>query len=264
MKPTPITPHLSRTVLALTLALATPFCLSATAAFAQAHGGGGGGSHSSGGGGGHSSSGGGHTSGGGSHSSGASGSHASSAGTARASATPTKSTATTASTGERTNAAAAPQSGRPRNGRPSEGTAVPRTEGRAAGTTGVGVGYTGFYPIGVGLGYGGYYGGYYDPGYGGYDPYGGTDPYYVPPPPSHHDGDGAIRLKITPKQALVYVDGYFAGVVDDFDGIFQKLHLEAGPHHIDVQAEGYESLAFDVQITPDHTLVYEAELHKIQ
>jgi hypothetical protein len=132
---------------------------------------------------------------------------------------------------------------------------VPRTTAHARGTTGVSGGYGGFYPIGYGLGYGGYYGGYYDPWYGGSDPY--------IPLPAPQGPQGAIRLKITPKQALVYVDGYFAGIVDDFDGLFQKLRLEVGPHRIEVTAEGYEPLSFDVQITPDHTISYEGELRKI-
>jgi hypothetical protein len=29
----------------------------------------------------------------------------------------------------------------------------------------------------------------------------------------------------TPKEAAVYVDGFYAGVVDDFDGVFQSLPL---------------------------------------
>ena len=132
---------------------------------------------------------------------------------------------------------------------------MPRKAPRPAGTTEVRGGY-GVYPIGFGgAAYGGYYGGYFDPWYGGYDPY--------VPPPTRGD-EGAIKLKITPKEALVYVDGYFAGVVDDFDGLFQRLHVESGPHHFDVQAVGYEPLSFDVQITPDHTITYRADLRKIQ
>ena len=62
----------------------------------------------------------------------------------------------------------------------------------------------------------------------------------------------------------VYVDGYFVGVVDDFDGIFQRLHVDSGPHRIEVRAPGYEPLAFDVRITPDHKTTYEGELKRLQ
>jgi hypothetical protein len=62
----------------------------------------------------------------------------------------------------------------------------------------------------------------------------------------------------------VYVDGYFVGIVDQFDGTFQRLHIETGPHRIEVRAAGYEPLTFDVRITADHTTTYQGELKKIQ
>ena len=119
--------------------------------------------------------------------------------------------------------------------------------------------YGGYYdPWWYGTGYIGSYGGYYDPWYGGYpsDP----QPYYS----SSFDEDGKLRLKIKPRDAEVYVDGYFVGTVDDFDGIFQRLHLETGAHRIEVRAAGYEPLMIDVRITPEHTTTYQGELKRIQ
>lgn len=119
-----------------------------------------------------------------------------------------------------------------------------------------------FYPwwlVGAGYG-GGYYGGYYDPWFGGYPAY---DPQPAYSPPVYKD-EGSLRLKIKPREAEVYVDGYYVGVVDDFDGIFQRLHLDSGPHRIEVRAQGYEPLTFEVRITPDHTTVYQGQLTKIQ
>ena len=49
---------------------------------------------------------------------------------------------------------------------------------------------------------------------------------------------GALRLKVKPVEASVYVDGYYVGVVDDFDGVFQRLRLEPGPHHLEIRAAG--------------------------
>jgi len=155
-------------------------------------------------------------------------------------------------------AATAPKSSHPRDGREPEGTAVPRKGPRPTPTDGNG-GYVAV-PLGYGAGVGGYYGGYYDP-YGGGGQ--GVPQPPPPPPPPPRAPVGAIKLKITPKEASVFVDGGFAGVVDDFDGVFQKLTLEAGPHHIEVQAEGYEPLAFDVDIAPDDTITYRGELKKI-
>jgi hypothetical protein len=143
----------------------------------------------------------------------------------------------------------------------------------------------GYYPFGFGgFGFYGYgYGydpwGYYDPyGYGyfgGYDPmmdpygYGGIEPYgggyYSQGGSSSRSFEQAsLRLKIKPRDATVYVDGYAAGIVDEFDGVFQRLHLDAGPHRIEIRAPGYETLTFDVRLDPDHTTTYTGELKKIQ
>ena len=47
---------------------------------------------------------------------------------------------------------------------------------------------------------------------------------------------GSLRLKIKPRDAKVYVDGYFVGVIDDFDGMFQKLGIDAGGHRVEIKA----------------------------
>lgn len=152
---------------------------------------------------------------------------------------------------------------RPRGDRPTTGTAVERRDGDRPSTVIIDRGgyYGGFYPWGWGgLGLGGYYG-YYDPwGWGWYDPY----------PPGgygygYRDGyDGALKLKVTPRQAEVFVDGYFAGSVDDYDGVFQQLRLEPGPHRIEVRLDGYEPLSFEVRITPDRTITYKGALERAE
>ena len=58
---------------------------------------------------------------------------------------------------------------------------------------------------------------------------------------------------MTPKQADVYVDGYRAGRVDDFDGTFQRLHLEPGPHEITVYMPGYRTISERVYLTEGNT-----------
>src|SRR6185312_3885852 len=35
----------------------------------------------------------------------------------------------------------------------------------------------------------------------------------------------AVRIEVSPNDAEVYVDGYYAGIVDDFDGVFQRLRV---------------------------------------
>ena len=163
-----------------------------------------------------------------------------------------------------------PTYARPRDGRNPVGTAVPRGSVPTAPTGGGGgiyiPGYYGGYgyydPWGYGYGgaygggYNGYYGGYNDPWYGGYPTY--------PQSTYTSTDEGSMRLKIKPRNAEVYVDGYFVGVVDDFDGIFQRLHADSGTHRIEVRAPGFEPLEFDVRITPEHTTTYTGELKKIQ
>jgi hypothetical protein len=149
-------------------------------------------------------------------------------------------------------------SSRPRGGRPQTGEAVPRSSRPPAGggTTLIVPGgyYGGYFPWGyAGVGIGGYYGGYYDPWYGGsYQGYSSGGAY-----------EGRLRLKVKPKEAEVFVDGYFAGIVDDFDGVFQRLHIETGPHRIELRADGYEPLNFEVNIQPGRTLTYKGELKKL-
>lgn len=150
---------------------------------------------------------------------------------------------------------------RTRDGQPSKGRAVPRPPINDDGTVVVvplyypGGYYGGYYPWAyAGLGFGGYYGGYYDPfWYGG--SYGGGGGYY--------SDEGSLRLKIRPRDASVYVDGYFAGQVDDYDGVFQKLRMESGPHRIEVRADGFEPLMFEVQIQPNRKLTYSGELEEV-
>jgi hypothetical protein len=102
-------------------------------------------------------------------------------------------------------------------------------------------GYPGYgYPYGYGpYGYAPY--GY---GYGGYSgrPYGG------------------VRLDIPERDAEVFVDGYFVGTVDDFDGHFQQANLEAGPHRIEVRLEDFEPIVFDVRVEPGRTITYRGQM----
>jgi hypothetical protein len=71
---------------------------------------------------------------------------------------------------------------------------------------------------------------------------------------------GEIRIDVKPRHAEVYVDGYYAGIVDDFDGTFQSLRLEEGAYRIEVVAPGFETLAFDVRIQPGRTIRYRGDL----
>ena len=91
-------------------------------------------------------------------------------------------------------------------------------------------------------GYGvGFYGGWgwygaYGP-WGPWGPYGGWGyPYYG----GWYYGS-SMRIEIQPKQAEVYVDGWRAGTVDDFDSWYQSLNLEPGGHEIVLYLDGYKT-----------------------
>src|SRR5439155_20300398 len=63
-----------------------------------------------------------------------------------------------------------------------------------------------------------------------------------PPPYRYARADASLRIEATPKQAEVYVDGYYAGIVDDFDGTFQRLHAQPGQHEITLYLDGYRTV----------------------
>ena len=171
-------------------------------------------------------------------------------------------------------------SGHTRTGQPISGSAVPRANVPPITSTGSGVviGPAGIWPY-----YGGLIGGafYYDPFY--WNPYWTpVSPWYGPgfsAPGSDDESDaaasvaepsatggpsGGLRLKVEQKNADVFVDGHYAGIVDDFDGMFQHLSLRPGSHHINVRAPGYEPLGIDIVVQPHHTTVYHGVLTRSQ
>jgi hypothetical protein len=113
-----------------------------------------------------------------------------------------------------------------------------------------------YYPYGYGAFGLGYF--YYDPyvwgsayGYPAYAPFRGYG-YGYP--------TGELRLDVAPRNAEVYVDGYYAGRVDDFDGVFQSLALEEGTYHIEIVEPGFAPLQFDVRIYPGRKITYRGDL----
>jgi hypothetical protein len=56
-----------------------------------------------------------------------------------------------------------------------------------------------------------------------------------------NDLPASIRIEAEPREAQVFVDGYYAGVVDDFDGASQRLRLAPGGATITLYLEGYRT-----------------------
>lgn len=100
---------------------------------------------------------------------------------------------------------------------------------------------------------------WYDPWFGyGYPAFWGPWPYggYAYPPTSD------VRLDVTPKDAEVYVDGYYAGLVNDFNGVFHKLHVPPGEHEITLYMDGYRSVHEKVLLSPDKTIKLKYSMEK--
>ena len=125
--------------------------------------------------------------------------------------------------------------------------------------------------VGVGFGYGyGYpwygYGGPWGPwgpywSYGWYGPWGPYGfgwgmPYGYPYGYSYYNATGYVSsLKVQAtnkafKDAEVYVDGARAGTVEDFDGLFQSLHVKPGSREIVLYKEGFRSARQAVYVEP--------------
>jgi hypothetical protein len=101
-----------------------------------------------------------------------------------------------------------------------------------------------------------------------YDPFYGPYPWWPPaayPFPYYplFDNRAEVRVLVTPEEAAVYVDGFYAGVVDDFNGFFQRLPLPPGGHDIVVYYDGYRTVHHRVYLQPDSTFKIEDSMEKL-
>jgi hypothetical protein len=146
--------------------------------------------------------------------------------------------------------------------------------------------------------YGGYYGGYWGGGYyyGGpygypyysywgpmgsyyYYPWGYFYPFdtyayggifgapYVGAAPVYREqvtrtAAGGVRVQVNPQDTEVYLDGGFAGVADDFDGMTQSLRVSPGAHDIALKHAGRETHKVRVYVGPDQSLKIRHDMKK--
>jgi hypothetical protein len=91
-----------------------------------------------------------------------------------------------------------------------------------------------------------------------YDPMFGPYPWWPPTVYRHwyypvYDHRADVRFHVSPKaaeDAAVYVDGFYAGIVDDFNNVFQSLPLTPGGHRIVLYLEGYRTVRQNVYLSP--------------
>ena len=120
------------------------------------------------------------------------------------------------------------------------------------------------YPTVISVGYWRPY--YYRPSIGiglyygadGLYPFGAVAPGYYNPAPDVTLG--GVRIIDAPRDAQVFADGNYVGIVDDFDGAFQHLNIEPGVHRIEIHAPGLVPIAFDVDVPPGQTITLSAEI----
>ncbi len=96
---------------------------------------------------------------------------------------------------------------------------------------------------------GGYF---YDPFFGAYPWW--TRPVYPYPYFPIYDLRARVRVVAKPNDAAVYVDGFYAGISDDFDNAFQSLPLPPGGHEITLYLEGYRTVRRRLYLHPGSTL----------
>jgi hypothetical protein len=75
---------------------------------------------------------------------------------------------------------------------------------------------------------------------------------------------GGISFDIGPASAQVFVDGVFAGLVEDFDASSEPLLLAPGSHYVEIRLAGYRTVSFDVTITSGEITPYQGTLERLR
>ena len=109
---------------------------------------------------------------------------------------------------------------------------------------------------------------YYGPWYGPYfySPWFYSSFWWYPPYayPYYYGSYGAnLKVQVQPKSAEVYVDGYLAGIVDQFDGMFQDLLVEPGTREITIYQEGYKSIVQRLYLSGGNSYKIKGTLEKL-
>ncbi|HLG57538.1 MAG TPA: PEGA domain-containing protein [Vicinamibacterales bacterium] len=108
---------------------------------------------------------------------------------------------------------------------------------------------------------GGYF---YDPFFGPYPWWTrtGYPQWYFPV----YDNRAEVRLQVRPEEAedaAVYVDGFYAGIVDDFNGVFQSLPLTPGGHTVVLYLDGYRTVRHNFYLSPGASFKLRATMERL-
>jgi hypothetical protein len=69
-----------------------------------------------------------------------------------------------------------------------------------------------------------------------------------------------VKLKVTPERAAVFVDGNFAGYVQQFSGMGRGMLVSPGPHHIKIALAGFQEFDTDVNLLPKQKMTIKTDL----
>ena len=120
----------------------------------------------------------------------------------------------------------------------------------------------GWYPHYASFGWGYPYYGSYAYGYPYYSAYG--YPYGPYPYPAYSYAPwSSARIEVRPRDAQVFVDGNFVGVVDSFDGVFQRLDVPAGEHEIAIYMPGYHTYTERTLFRPGESYHFKTDLQPL-
>jgi hypothetical protein len=75
---------------------------------------------------------------------------------------------------------------------------------------------------------------------------------------------GGLVLHGVSPSAHVFVDGHYVGLAQDFEPGTGVIALDAGPHHVELRAAGYETLAFSVRIDPNSLVRYQGDMQRLR
>lgn len=75
---------------------------------------------------------------------------------------------------------------------------------------------------------------------------------------------GGLSFDINPSDAAVFVDSKYVGTVSDFSAQQPPLALKLGKHHIDIRAQGYETMSFDTDVVAGEVTPYQGQMKVIR
>jgi PEGA domain len=106
---------------------------------------------------------------------------------------------------------------------------------------------------------------YYEP-YPSY-PFYRSYPSYPPDrdPSDAYGPNASLQLSVVPRQAEVFIDGFYAGTVDDFDGSYEgrALRVDPGNHTVEVFLPGHRTLTQKIYLQPGRTFTLGAILERV-